>query len=243
MRTAIWAAVFVAVPLLCSGMYSPQQTTDPTPKDQRAAAPPQPSANAGNGTSADDAAAKIPVAGAAEPAKMAAPPTNPTIGAAAADNVYVIGLEDQITITVWGDNRLSASFTVRPDGRISMNLIGELMAAGRTPRQLATDIENQLKQKEILKRPQVNVEIRTVQSRKYMINGEILKPGSSLLLGPTTVLDALVNAGGFKDFANRKRIQILRGPQRFRFNWNEVIKGKNLKQNILLEPGDLIIVP
>jgi polysaccharide export outer membrane protein len=176
-----------------------------------------------------------------EPAK-GVPASNPP-AVLANDNKYVIGAEDQLLINVWGDQRLSGPVMVRPDGRISVNLIGELMASGKTPEALGRDIEETLKQKEILRRPQVNVTVTAVLSKKYMINGEVLKPGPNPLLVPTTILEALVNAGGFKDFANKKKIEVIRGTQRFKFNWNEVIKGKNLKQNILLEPGDLIIVP
>jgi len=82
-----------------------------------------------------------------------------------------------------------------------------------------------------------------VHSKKYYLQGEVLKPGSYPLLIPTTVLEALVNAGGFRDFANQKKIVILRGETRFRFNYKEVISGKKREQNIYLQPDDQIIVP
>jgi polysaccharide biosynthesis/export protein len=124
-----------------------------------------------------------------------------------------------------------------------MNLIGEIVAAGRTPAQLGKAVEDLLKEKEILRRPQVNVQVVSIRSKKYSINGEVVKPGSFPLVVPTTVLEALVNSGGFKDFANKKKIEVIRGEQRLKFNWNEVIKGKKTEQNIKLQPGDIIIVP
>lgn len=217
MRTAIWSAMFAALPVLCGGMNSPQ-AIDPSPQAKQQSA-----------------------AALTDPAKVAAPSAVPLpVGI---DNAtYVLGPDDQIVVRVWGDDRLSSPLLVRPDGRISLNLIGEVVAAGRTPEQLGKDIEEILKQKEILTRPSVSVNVTQVMSKKYMLNGEVLKPGSVPLTTPTTIMEALVNAGGFKDFADKKHIQIIRGTKRFQFNWNEVVKGKNLKQNILLEPGDIIIV-
>jgi polysaccharide export outer membrane protein len=175
-----------------------------------------------------------------DPAKVGGPAITP---ASTVDNAsYVIGPDDQIMVRVWGDDRLSGQLLVRPDGRVSINLIGEVVASGKTPEQLAKDIEEVLRQKEILTRPNVTVNVTQVLSKKYMLNGEVNKPGSVPLTTPTTVMEALVQAGGFRDFADKKHIQIIRGAKRFTFNWNEVIKGKKLQQNILLEPGDIVIV-
>ncbi|MCC6262504.1 MAG: SLBB domain-containing protein [Bryobacterales bacterium] len=82
-----------------------------------------------------------------------------------------------------------------------------------------------------------------VRSKKYTITGEVGRPGSYPLLSTTTVLDALTNSGGFRDFANKKKITIIRGEERFRFNYNDVIEGKHMEQNIELQNGDLIVVP
>jgi polysaccharide export outer membrane protein len=172
---------------------------------------------------------------AAESAKAAKVP-------AADDNTFVMGPEDQIEITVWADNRIGGPYLVRPDGRISMPLLGDVQAAGRTPLSLASDIGDLLKQKDIIRRPEVNVKLLQVRSRKYMINGEVLKTGEFPLASPTRVMDALVNAGGFKDFANKKDIVIIRGAERLKFNWNEVVKGKKTDQNVFVQPGDIIIV-
>jgi polysaccharide export outer membrane protein len=234
MRTATRSALWAALPLLCLGMDSPQQRPEAAPAGQQSALP------AGQPSTQTDAT-KPPVVIETDPARMAAPGTQSTTGIS--DKSYVIGAEDVLTIQVWGDARLSGQNLVRPDGRISMNLIGEVTAAGLTPAQLEKQISDLLRAKEILNKPQVTVQVTQINSKKYFILGEILKPGPNPLVVPTRVLEALVNAGGFKDFANTKKIEIVRGNLRFKFNYKDVIKGKHTEQNIWLEPGDIINVP
>jgi polysaccharide biosynthesis/export protein len=154
---------------------------------------------------------------------------------------YVIGAEDVLFIKVWNEAQLTAAYIVRPDGKISMPLAGEVVAAGLTPEKLGADITEALSKS--INHPDVSVSIQQVNSKKYFIMGEVQKTGSFPLLIPTTVLEALVNAGGFRDFAKKSGIVIIRGSQRFQFNYNNVYKGKNREQNILLEPGDQIVVP
>ena len=154
---------------------------------------------------------------------------------------YVIGAEDVLLIKVWNEAQLTAAYTVRPDGKISMPLAGEVVAAGLTPEKLGADITEALSKS--INHPDVSVSIQQVNSKKYFIMGEVQKTGSFPLLIPTTVMEALVNAGGFRDFAKKSSIVIIRGAQRFKFNYNNVYKGKNREQNILLEPGDQIVVP
>lgn len=154
---------------------------------------------------------------------------------------YVIGPEDQLRIRVWREPDVSGEVTVRPDGKITLPLIGDLQAAGRTPQALAQNVTERLS--EFLNRPEVTVEVRAVRSKKYYITGQVNRTGAFPLTVPTTVLEALSGAGGFQQWAKRKRIVILRGNKRFKFNYNEVIEGKNLEQNIYLENGDHIIVP
>ena len=229
MRTAIWCATLLAAPVFIFGASAAQQSADPAPRGQQVLPPVQPG-----------------VPPPSKPAGAAAEQGSPQAGTPATppnDENYVIGPEDILQITVWADPRLSGQFLVRSDGRISVNLIGEVMASGKTPAKLGTEIEESLKEKDILKRPQVNVQVTAINSKKYSINGEVSKPGQFPLVVPTNVMQALVNAGGFKDFANKKKIEIIRGEQRLKFNWNEVIKGKKTEQNILLQPGDIIIVP
>jgi polysaccharide export outer membrane protein len=128
-----------------------------------------------------------------------------------------------------------------------MNLINEIQASGKTCQQLGDNISDKLKSGEFMKNPSVNVQIVEVRSKKYYINGEVNKPGQYYLVTPTTILEALNNAGGFRDFANTKKIRILRtsqdGMKEFHFDYKSVIKGKKLEENILLKPGDQIIVP
>jgi polysaccharide export outer membrane protein len=209
-------------------MDSPQQRPDSAAAAQQSALPPAQPTTANTDSTKTD------------PARLAAPST-PT--AAITDKSYVIGAEDILAIQVWGDPRLSGEFLVRPDGRISMNLIGEVGAAGLTPSQLEQSVTDLLRSKEILNKPQVTVQVKQILSKKYYIQGEVLKPGPNPLVVPTRILEALVNAGGFKDFANARKIEVVRGDQRFKFNYKDVIKGKHTEQNILLEPGDIIIVP
>jgi len=162
--------------------------------------------------------------------------------APAGDKTYVIGAEDVLLITVWGDQRLTGNYIVRPDGYISMSLIRDVKAGERTPEQLRDEITERLKAGDFLKVPEVNVQVIQVNSKKIFIQGEVNKPGAYNLVIPTRVMEALVNAGGFRDFANQKNILIQRGSQQFKFNYKEASQGKNPSQNIWLEPGDHIIV-
>lgn len=154
---------------------------------------------------------------------------------------YVIGPEDSLLIRVWREPELSGQFPVRPDGRISIPLVNEIQAAGLTPEQLGAAITRGLGK--YMTQPEVSVAVVQVNSKKYFVIGEVARPGPYPLTVPTTVLEALVTAGGFRDFANQKKILILRGAQRLKFNYKEVVAGKRTEQNIVLESGDKIIVP
>jgi len=156
---------------------------------------------------------------------------------------FVIGPEDVLWIRVWNSPNLSNQVTVRPDGRITLQLLGELQAAGLTPEALTQAIFDAVSKFETHDKSEITVEVRQVNSRKYFIQGEVSKSGAFPLLLPTTVLEALVNAGGFREFANTKKIIIISGGQQYHFNYKEVIHGKKLEQNRLLQPGDQIIVP
>jgi polysaccharide export outer membrane protein len=154
---------------------------------------------------------------------------------------YVIGAEDVISIRVWREPENSGQFVVRPDGKISVPLVGEIQAGGLTPAKLSENIAESLQK--VMVHPEVTVGVEKVNSKKYYIQGEVNRPGSYPLVIDTTVLEALVNAGGFREFANTKKIVILRGSERIKFNYHEVTKGKKMEQNILVKPGDQIIVP
>ncbi len=162
-------------------------------------------------------------------------------GAPVDPKAYIIGPEDILSVRVWREPENSGTFVVRPDGKIAIPLIGEIQAAGLTPERLRANVAEGLQR--ILTHPEVTVIVDKVNSKKYYIQGEINKPGAYPLVVPMTVLEALVNAGGFRDFANTKKITILRGTQTFKFNYKEVSKGKKMDQNIQLQPGDQIFVP
>lgn len=167
------------------------------------------------------------------PAMVTAAPVDP--------KTYEIGPEDILFIKVWRENDFTGAVQVRPDGKFTLPLVGELQAAGLTPEKLAAEIAKALEN--YINKPEVSVSIQSVQSKKYYITGEVNRNGSFPLIVPTTVLEALTNAGGFKEYANTKKIIVMRGLQRFKFNYKDVIKGKNLEQNILIQNGDYIHVP
>jgi polysaccharide export outer membrane protein len=162
------------------------------------------------------------------------------------DASFIIGNDDLLAINVWKEPDISRNIPVRSDGRISLPLVGEVQAAGRTPLQLELDIATKLRY--YIAAPEVTVMVQEIHSQKFNILGQVAKPGSYPLEVATTVLDAIAAAGGFRDFANQKGIYILRqnpggGQSRIAFNYKSVIKGKNLQQNIKLEPRDTIVVP
>lgn len=177
-----------------------------------------------------------------------APKAKPDLAAAAAGpgapvdpKTYKIGAEDIVGIRVWREPDLSGPVMVRPDGKITLPLVGEIQAAGETPESLAKLITEGLSQ--TMTKPEVFVSVQQVNSKKYFVSGEVTRPGVYSLVTSVSVLEALSLAGGLREFANQKKIIVVRGNQRLKFNYKEVVDGKNLKQNITLEHGDHIIVP
>jgi polysaccharide biosynthesis/export protein len=158
---------------------------------------------------------------------------------------YVIGPADSLEINVWKENDLDAKVPVRPDGKISLPLLGDVTASGFTPTQLAADLSQRLKK--YVDDPRVTVVVTAVNSRRIYIVGEVTHTGAYPLLGNMTVLQALSGAGGFSPFASLKNIYVLRnqdGAQvKLPFNYKKVIKGQNMQQNVQLRPGDTIVVP
>lgn len=181
----------------------------------------------------------------APPAANTAPltATSPGVGQAVDPNKYSIGAEDILYIQVWREQDFTRMVAVRPDGKITMPLLGELQAAGETPMQLTKDLTEKLGN--YVNRPDVTVTVEQVRSKKYYIDGLVARPGEYSLVTPTRVLEALSKAGGFQEFANIKKIKILRneGKEIFKFNYKDVSRGKHLEQNIELKTGDHIIVP
>ena len=161
-------------------------------------------------------------------------------GAAVDPGSYVIGAEDIIAIRVWREPEMSALYSVRPDGKISMPLVGEIEAGGLTPKALEAKVVEALTT--VMNRPQVAVSVQDVRSKKYYVQGQVNRAGSFPLVSKLTVLEALGLAGGLQEFANQKDIRIIRKGRVIRFNYKEVTKGKKMEQNIEIMPGDQIIV-
>jgi len=159
---------------------------------------------------------------------------------------YTIGPSDVLAINVWKDAELTRTVTVRPDGKISLPLAGELEVSGLTALQVQRLIVQRLT--EYISNPQVTVIVQEVKSQSYLVMGKVAKPGSYELGKPTTVLEAIAGAGGFLEFAKVSRIYIIRpkdgGPsETLHFDYKKVIKGKNPEQNVELRNGDTIVVP
>lgn len=154
---------------------------------------------------------------------------------------YQIGAEDLLYIRVWREPDFTLPAAVRPDGKITIPLIGEVQASGQTPLQLTAALKALLEQ--YLNHPDVSVSVTEVRSKKFYIDGEVNRPGSFPLVTPTSVLEALSRGGGFREFANTKKIRVLRGSEIRHFNYKDVTKGKHLEQNIAVQNGDHIIVP
>jgi polysaccharide biosynthesis/export protein len=162
------------------------------------------------------------------------------------DRDFIIGPDDVLAINVWREPEVSQTVTVRPDGKISLPLAGEVGASGLTPLELQAVIARQLQR--YLSRPEVTVIVHEVKSRRFVVAGEVAKPGSYELQMPMTVLDAIAEAGGPLDYAKAKSIYVLRvypdgRAMRFPFNYRQVMKGRNLSQNIVLQSHDTIVVP
>ena len=159
---------------------------------------------------------------------------------------YIIGPSDVLAINVWKDTELTRTVTVRPDGKISLPLVGELEVSGLTALSVQRLIVQRLT--EYISNPQVTVIVQEVKSQTYIIVGKVVKPGSYELGKPTTVLEAIAIAGGFLDFAKVSKVKIIRrrdsGPsETLHFDYKKAIKGKNPEQNVELKNGDTIVVP
>jgi len=173
---------------------------------------------------------------------VASAPASPV---AANDPDYKIGPQDVLTINVWKEPDVSREVPVRPDGKISLPLLNDVDAAGLTPMQLANSLTESLKK--FMSSPQVTVIVKEINSRRVYVIGEVVRAGTFPLLPKMTVLQIVSSCGGFTQFANPKKIYVLRtrdGKQtKIPFNYKDVVSGKNPEQNIELEPGDTVVVP
>jgi polysaccharide biosynthesis/export protein len=189
-----------------------------------------------------------PRAAATQPPRQAASgPAGSTVAAPAPDVApdYVIGPTDVLSVVFWGDRDLSTEVTVRPDGKISLPLLNDVVAAGQTPEQLRQRLTETARR--FVQSPVVTVVVRQVNNNRAFITGQINNPGPYVLSGPTTVLQMIAMAGGFTEFADRKHVLVTRienGAQRaFAFNYDDVVKKHDLRQNVILKAGDTIVVP
>ncbi|MDQ2843984.1 MAG: polysaccharide biosynthesis/export family protein [Acidobacteriota bacterium] len=171
--------------------------------------------------------------------KPGAAPTGP--GAPVNSSSYKIGPADVLNIHVWNEAEFSGPVMVHEDGMFTLALVGDLKAGGMTPVEVQDEIGKALA-KYVVK-PLVTVTVQDVGSKRYYMDGEINRPGEYTLLVPTTILEAISKAGGVHEFANSKKIYVLRGSQRIRFNYRDVLRGRNMSQNIELKPGDHVVVP
>jgi polysaccharide export outer membrane protein len=157
---------------------------------------------------------------------------------------YVIGPQDVLHIAVWKEADLTATLPVRPDGKISLPLLNDVQASGLTPKQLADSVTEKLKK--YIADPRVTVVVTEINSKRIYVTGEVLHSGATAMLPNMTVLQALSSAG-LNQFANTKRIYVLRTEngrqQKLPVNYRKLVKGEQIEQNYLLQPGDTIVVP
>jgi polysaccharide export outer membrane protein len=213
-------------------------------------------------------AASLPVSAAAQAARgalpsasgpaTASPASTPTPAAAVATGPvkpadpavvpppdYVIGPEDVLQFIFWREKDLSTEGMVRPDGKISIPLLNDVDAAGLTPEELRQKLT--IEAQRFVEDPTVTVVVKQINSRKVFVTGLVAKPGVYPLMAPTTVLQLMSMVGGVLEYADAKNIIIMRTengkPANHRFNYDEVIHQKNLQQNILLRPGDSVVIP
>jgi polysaccharide export outer membrane protein len=157
---------------------------------------------------------------------------------------YVIGPEDVLHIAVWKEADLTATLPVRPDGKISLPLLNDVQAAGLTPMQLADSLTEKLKK--YVATPRVTVVVTQINSKRIYLVGEVGHTGAVTMLPNMTVLQAL-SSSGMTQFANTKKIYVLRmqngKQQKLPVNYRKLVKGEQMDQNYILEPGDTIVVP
>jgi polysaccharide export outer membrane protein len=158
---------------------------------------------------------------------------------------YRIGIDDVLDIAVWNVAELQKTVPVRPDGMISLPLVNDVIAAGLTPMELRKQLTEKISA--FVHSPDVSVVVREIRSLKVSVLGQVRTPGRYDLKGPATVLDALALAGGFTEFAARRKITILRSTgttvQRLRFDYDAAISRASVANNMLVRPGDIVVVP
>ena len=184
--------------------------------------------------------------GAARPAGAAPAATPPpTVAGVATPPGYLIGPDDSLAVVFWREKDLSADVVVRPDGMISLPLLNDVRAEGLTPEQLRVALTSAASK--FVEESTVTVVVKAINSRKVFITGQVGKPGPYSLGGPMTVLQLIAMSGGVAEYAKKNKVVVVRKEAgkdvTYPFNYEEVIEGKKLQQNIELKPGDTVIVP
>lgn len=163
------------------------------------------------------------------------------------EKIYTVGEQDVISIAVWGQEALSVTVPVRPDGRISMPLVGEIVAAGRSPEQIRKTIEELLPQY-FTTRQTVNVIVTEINSRRVYVLGQVQASGVFDMQSSLTILQAIAMAGGVTEFADRDGVTVLRHlpdgvEQRISFDYKKAVSNKVAGLDFFLQPGDIVVVP
>jgi polysaccharide biosynthesis/export protein len=190
------------------------------------------------------ATAQVEAQNAAKRKDKPAADSSPSQPVSVAGPGYIIGADDVLLVSVWKEPELTTTLPVRPDGNISLPLLNDVAAAGLSPTQLAASITEKLKK--FVADPRVTVVVTQINSQRIYVMGEVQHTGAIQLLPNMTVLQALADAG-FTQFANTKGIYVLRAEngrqQKIPVNYKRLLKGQAIDQNIILKPGDTIVVP
>ncbi|MGC1870118.1 MAG: polysaccharide biosynthesis/export family protein [Acidobacteriaceae bacterium] len=159
---------------------------------------------------------------------------------------YRIGADDVLTVNVWHEPEVSRNVPVRPDGKISLPLVGDVQAAGLTPTQLKTELEARFSK--FLTNPDVSVIVAEIRSQRINVLGQVLRPGTYALIPPMNVIDAVATAGGLREFAKPNKMYVLRTlptgqVERIKVQYNNVLKGKRGSEDVTLQTRDTVVVP
>jgi polysaccharide biosynthesis/export protein len=234
---AAWPAAAQSAPPAGSGPAGKATaTTTPAAPAARTPAAPAKTPAASDKSKPADKTAATPAAS-ADKAPVVAPVVTPP--------GYIIGTDDVLTVVFWREKDVSGDVVVRPDGKISLPLINDVVAAGRTPDELRAELATIAAR--YLEDPNPTVVVKQINSRKVYVTGNVMKPGAYPIMAPTSVLQLLAQAGGLREFADEKNIIVVRtenGKQSsYRINYHDVVTRKNLRQNITLRAGDTVVVP
>ncbi len=162
------------------------------------------------------------------------------------DAHYRIGADDVLTVNVWHEPEVSRNVPVRPDGKISLPLVGDVQASGLTPTELKNELESRFSK--FLTNPDVSVIVAEIRSQRINVLGQVLRPGTYALIPPMSVIDAVATAGGLREFAKPNKIYVLRTlpngqVQRIKVEYNNVLKGKRGSEDVVLQTRDTVVVP